>query len=147
MPMETIPDGIWIKRFLTYAHENGKPAAIEEALKPFDSRFEEEFYSAAKSLLEEGFVIRNQVPSCGFRIDFSITSQTTGRTLAVECDGPMHFVDEGETIQVQTDIDRQEVLEKAGWRFYRIRYSDWLSLRDNPEPIIAPIRQYLHEKG
>jgi very-short-patch-repair endonuclease len=147
MPMETIPDGIWIKRFLTYAHENGKPAAIEEALKPFDSRFEEEFYSVAKSLLGEGFVIRNQVPSCGFKIDFSITSQNTGRSLAVECDGPMHFVDEGETIQVQTDIDRQEVLEKAGWRFYRIRYSDWLSFRDNPEPIIAPIKEYLHAKN
>jgi len=147
MPLESIPDGIWIKRFLTYAHENGKPAAIEEDLKPFDSRFEEEFYAAAKSLLGEGFVIRNQVPSCGFKIDFSITSQTTGRTLAVECDGPMHFVDEGETIQVQSDIERQEVLEKAGWRFHRIRYSDWLLQRDNPESIIAPIRQALHKNN
>jgi len=147
MPMETIPDGIWIKRFLNYAHENGKPAAIEEALKPFDSRFEEEFYATAKSLLGEGYVIRNQVPSCGFRIDFSITSQATGRSLAIECDGPMHFVDEGETIQVQSDIERQEVLEKAGWQFYRIRYSDWLYSRENPEPIILPIRQYLSGKN
>jgi very-short-patch-repair endonuclease len=147
MPTESIPDGIWIKRFLTYAQENGKPSAIEEALKPFDSRFEEEFYAAAKSLLGEGFVIRNQVPSCGFKIDFSITCQTTGRTLAVECDGPMHFVDEGETIQVQSDMERQEVLEKAGWRFHRIRYSDWLKQRDNPELVIAPVKQALYRKG
>lgn len=143
MAKEQFPDGIWLKRYLSYAEEYGKPAAIEEKLKPFDSKFEEEFYAIAKSTLGNGFIIRNQVPSCGFKIDFTITSQATGRSLAIECDGPMHFQDEGETIYVESDIERQEVLEKAGWQFIRIRYSDWLEKSQAREDLLRPIQTAL----
>ena len=88
-------------------------------------------------------VIRNQVPSCGFKIDFTITSQATGKSLAIECDGPMHFQDEGETVYVDSDMERQEVLEKAGWQFYRIRYSDWLEKSEAREDLMRPIQAAL----
>ena len=143
MAQEQFPDGIWIKRYLAYAHEYGKPAAIEEKIKPFDSKFEEEFFAVARATLGSGFIIRNQVPSCGFKIDFTITSQATGKSLAIECDGPMHFQDEGETVYVDSDMERQEVLEKAGWHFYRIRYSDWLEKSEAREELMRPIQAAL----
>ena len=64
-------------------------------------------------------------------------------SLAIECDGPMHFQDEGETVYVDSDMERQEVLEKAGWQFYRIRYSDWLESREAREELLRPIQAAL----
>jgi hypothetical protein len=74
---------------------------------------------------------------------FTITSQATGKSLAIECDGPMYFQDEGETVYVDSDMERQEVLEKAGWQFYRIRYSDWLEKSEAREDLMRPIQAAL----
>jgi very-short-patch-repair endonuclease len=55
----------------------------------------------------------------------------------------MHFQDEGETLYVASDMERQDVLERAGWEFYRLRYSDWLVQRDKPQAIMNEIRNAL----
>ena len=55
----------------------------------------------------------------------------------------MHFQDEGETVYVDSDMERQEVLEKAGWQFYRIRYSDWLEKSEAREDLMRPIQAAL----
>ena len=39
--------------------------------------------------------------------------------------------------RVDSDMERQEVLEKAGWQFYRIRYSDWLERSEAREELHA----------
>jgi very-short-patch-repair endonuclease len=130
MPVEEIPDQIWIKKYLEHVDRYGEVVHQTEQLNPFESLFEEEFYQIIRSLLPEQYRIQNQVKSCGFRVDFVISNTKNGRRLAIECDGPTHFKDELDEelgIYIETDEERQRVLEAAGWNFYRLRYSDWLN--------------------
>ena len=77
------------------------------------------------------YTVQNQIKSCGFKIDFVISNPKNGKKVAIECDGPTHFrdeIDEEYGIYVDSDIERQCILEDAGYRgcFYRIKYSDWI---------------------
>ena len=130
MPIHEVPDKIWIKKYLEYAEKNGEISFGKEDLKPFDSYFEEDFYNHIKVFSAKGYKIQNQVESCGFRLDFVITNTNNGKRIVIECDGPTHFEDEFAEeagIYVESDEERQGVLEAAGWSFYRIKYSDWVS--------------------
>lgn len=129
MPIEQVPDRIWIKKYLEYARDNGEVAFYSTDLKPFDSYFEEEFYNLLRTSLKRGYKIQNQVESCGFKIDFVVSNTATGKRLAIECDGPCHFkdeIDEAYGIHIESDEERQRVLEAAQWRFCRVKYSDWI---------------------
>ncbi len=129
MPLSDVPERIWIKKYLEYAKENGEVAFDSLDLKPFDSYFEEDFYRTVKTELGKGYKIQNQIESCGFKIDFVISNTNTGKRIAIECDGPCHFkdeIDEAYGIHIESDEQRQRVLESAGWRFCRIKYADWI---------------------
>ena len=129
IPLQEMPDKIWLKKYLEYAQEHGEVAFHSAEIKPFDSHFEEEFYNLLRTELPKGYKIQNQVVSCGFKIDFVISNGKSGRRLAVECDGPTHFkdeIDEMYGIHIQSDEERQRTLEAAGWQFWRIKYSDWV---------------------
>lgn len=132
---ESWPDGIWIKKYLEYAEKNGTINFFSQEMKPFDSYFEEEvYYFLLNNFPTDEFIIQNQVESCGFKIDFVLTEIKTNKKIAIECDGPTHFESEESEIYVQSDIERQTVLESAGWTFYRIPYSRWLN---NPHEIFT----------
>lgn len=132
MPIDKYPEGIWIDKFLKHVEKHGEIDFFATELKPFDSYFEDEFYHIAhNSLQNPQYIIRNQVKSCGFRIDFVISNPRNGKKVAVECDGPMHFKDEIDQecgIYIESDEERQRILEDAGYRgcFCRIKYSDWI---------------------
>ncbi len=129
LPLSEVPEKIWIKKYLQYVSDFGDISHRLTDLNPFDSFFEEEFYAYAKTTLGATYRIQNQVKSCGFKIDFVISNARTGSQIAVECDGPTHFkdeIDEEYGIYVEDDEERQRVLEAAGWRFCRIKYSDWI---------------------
>lgn len=143
LPIEKIPNGIWIKKYLEYVRDNGEVSASKLALKKFDSYFEEEFYNLLKKKLGKGYTIQNQVESCGFKIDFVVTNLKNGNQLAIECDGPTHFkdnIDEAYGIYVESDIQRQQVLESAGWSFHRVGYSEWIEDEENKERIVSSIK-------
>jgi superfamily I DNA and/or RNA helicase/very-short-patch-repair endonuclease len=143
MPIEKIPNGIWIKKYLEYVDENGKIDFFSVELKPFDSEFEKVFYNfICSNLSKKVYRIQNQVRSCGFKIDFIITNVKTGKKIAVECDGPTHFQDEAAEeigIYIEDDEERQRVLEAAGWEFYRIKYSDWIDEKFDRNQILDEI--------
>jgi len=143
MPIEEIPNGVWIKKYLEYVKDSGKIEFFSVELKPFDSEFEEKFYKFISSNLpKKEYRVQNQVKSCGFEIDFVITNIKTGKKIAVECDGPTHFqneVDEELGIYVEDDEGRQQILEAAGWEFYRIKYSDWIDEKFNRNQVINDI--------
>ncbi len=144
MPIEKMPSGIWIKRYLEFVRENGRVSATDMKLKKFDSYFEEEFYSLLKKKLGKNYSIQNQVESCGFKLDFVVTNKTNGHQLAIECDGPTHFkdhIDESYGIYVENDIQRQRVLESAGWKFYRVGYSEWIENDDNKDKLVSAVKQ------
>ncbi|MBK6643731.1 MAG: hypothetical protein IPG39_22110 [Bacteroidetes bacterium] len=42
--------------------------------------------------------------------------------LAIECDG---FTFHSGIEKIKADINRQLILERAGWRFFRIQSTDW----------------------
>jgi len=129
MPPQEFPEKIWLKKYIDYVQDNGEVAFYSTDLKPFDSYFEEEFFNLIRANMKRGYKIQNQVESCGFKIDFVISNTKTGKRIAVECDGPCHFeneIDETYGIHIQSDEERQRVLEAAGWNFCRIKYADWI---------------------
>lgn len=134
MNTSEIPDNIWLKKYLQYVENHGEIDFYTKELKAFDSYFEKEFYNIAKTNLKKHYLIQNQVTSCGFRIDFVISNPKTGKRIAIECDGPTHFaneIDEEYGVYIESDEERQNVLESAGWKFYRIKYSDWIKQNVN----------------
>ncbi|PIP56730.1 hypothetical protein COX05_01535 [candidate division WWE3 bacterium CG22_combo_CG10-13_8_21_14_all_39_12] len=121
------PDGIWIKRYLEYVEKHGRVNRQTKSEQQFDSKFEENVYDFLFSKLDPTeYTLTTQVESCGFKIDLVIRSIESGKKLAIECDGPTHFVSGDGQVRVANDYERQSVLEIAGWRFYRIIYSEWL---------------------
>lgn len=139
------PDKIWLKRYLQYAKDHGEIKTYAK-LSPFDSKFEEDFYNLAKTILGKEYRIQNQVESCGFKIDFVITHVTTGKRLAIECDGPTHFsdeIDESYGMYTDSDCERQDILQSAGWKFYRILYTDWINTSKDKKEFIEDIKKVL----
>lgn len=145
MPIKEWPEGIWIRRYLEYVEENGEVNFYDQNIKKFDSFFEEEFYHFIRNRLGKKFIIQNQVESCGFKVDFVINNPGKGIKLAIECDGPTHFEDEGTDVYVTSDLERQAILERAGWTFYRILYSDWISEEYDREMILEDINNYFEQ--
>ena len=113
-----------------------------KSAQQFDSGFEENIYSfLAKELDPNDYTIETQTESLGFRID--ITVSHNGKKLAIECDGPTHFEGGDGQVYIQSDWERQGVLEAAGWNFYRISYFDWISDQPGEEKaLIDYIKEY-----
>jgi len=88
-----------------------------------------------------------QVESCGFKIDQVITNTKNGKKLAIECDGPTHFDDGDGQVRVESDYERQYVLETAHWVFHRISYIDWQQNRKSAEEeLLAAIDERFSSK-
>ncbi|WP_432501825.1 AAA domain-containing protein [Kineococcus arenarius] len=88
----------------------------------FDSLFEQRVYLAIR---ERGYQVTPQWEVNGRRIDLVVTG-AKGR-LAVECDGEAwHSSPE----QVASDVYREQELKRAGWRFWRVRDSEFNWDRD-----------------
>lgn len=133
---EQWPDGIWIKRYLEYVDDFGRGSrllqdGVDET--KFDSNFERDFYLLLKPYLDENYILQNQVESCGYKLDFALLHRNSSKRLAIECDGPTHFEQESDDTYVQSDWERQSVLEAAKWEFYRVPYSRWDQLEERQQ--------------
>ncbi|MFH1114024.1 MAG: AAA domain-containing protein [Pseudomonadota bacterium] len=85
------------------------------APQPFDSWFEVDVYLRIK---DSGFrSVRPQFEVAGYFIDLVVEGLES--RLAVECDGDAFHGPE----QYAKDMSRQRLLERCGWRFWRIRGS------------------------
>ena len=149
LPIENFPDGIWLKKYLVYARDEGSVNHLGDESCHFDSNFEREVHALLSQKLPKHFLIRTQIKSCGFKIDQVVYNTNTGEKLAIECDGPTHFkdeLDEESGIYVESDIERQATLESAGWRFLRILYSDWINLKYERGTIANSIIERLESK-
>jgi REase_MTES_1575 len=82
-----------------------------------------------------------QWPSRGKFIDLVVTDGD-GRRLAIEADGEQHHEMQGGAL-IPEDIERQALLEEAGWVFHRIRHSDF---KANPEGEIERLVAHLREQ-
>lgn len=119
--------------------------------EPFDSWFE---CDIAKALVENGYSyiqpqykvkeaelfynhkIGKQV-YINFKIDLVV--HNNGKMIAIECDGnPFHTLPE----DVAYDIERQEFLERVGWKVYRVLYS---AFKRNPQDEIQKIIAFIEK--
>lgn len=96
--------------------EARKPRQIGTQPDPYESWFEVE---VALELLRRKFRVRPQVDVAGYRIDLVV--EGLDARLAVECDGDVWHGPE----QYEHDMARQRQLERAGWKFVRVRESDF----------------------
>ena len=88
--------------------------------EPYESWFE---VDVALELLRRKYRLRPQVEVADYRIDLVI--EGLNNRLAIECDGDRWHGPE----RYDYDIARQRQLERAGWRFVRIRESEFYADR------------------
>lgn len=55
-----------------------------------------------------------------YTIDFGIIIK--GKKLAIECDG---YMQNAGLEKIKEDIKRQQILERAGWQFFRVQSTEW----------------------
>jgi very-short-patch-repair endonuclease len=102
------------RRFLEYAaNSRAYVENLNRAIDAAESPFERE---VIRRLLAKGYRLYPQFQVGAYRIDI-VVEGAAGKRLAVECDGDRwHGLD-----KTQGDLERQNLLERLGWRFHRIR--------------------------
>jgi very-short-patch-repair endonuclease len=105
--------------------------------RDLESRCESDFERRVlRMLLDRGYVVTPQHAVGNLRIDLVVRG--ADRKLAIECDGDkFHGPD-----QWEADVRRQTILERLGWRFWRVRGSAFY--RD-PDAALASLWPLLDE--
>ena len=107
--------------------------AVEAAA---ESPFEE---VVGKSLVAAGYHLVQQWEVGAYRID--MVAIYKGNRVAIECDGEQYHSGEE---KVREDMERQTILERLGWRFIRIRGSEYYRY---PEKAMKRVIQDLNDYG
>jgi len=125
-------------RFLQYCQNPFRvQQEIDNVKDLFESQFEEDVY---RIICAHGYRVIPQVKvgSVGKRIDMVIEGMRS--RLAIECDGDKwHGIDKWEE-----DMERQRILERVGWTFWRVRGS---SFYRNTEKAMSSLWSNLNEMG
>lgn len=100
-----------------WAREASRAVDVDRVQSASDSPFELE---VATALLKRGFKVEQQYEVGAYRIDMVLSSR--GRKAALECDGERYHSTDA---QIRDDMERQTVLERNGWRFIRLRGSEY----------------------
>lgn len=115
------------------------PKRVQQEIKNvghlFESTFEKDVY---QMITARGYRVSPQVQvgNIGKRIDLVIEGMRN--RLAVECDGDQW----NGRIRWEADMERQRILERVGWEFWRVRGSEFY--RD-PEKALQPLWKRLDE--
>lgn len=114
------------------------PANFKEVLKNFQTKVESQLEIAvAKELKNQGYDIVQDWKVGSYRID--MVAIYGSKKIAIECDGDLY--NNGKEL-IKDDMERQAVLERLGWRFIRVRGSEYYS---NPEETIKRVIRELSE--
>lgn len=108
------------------------PSALMRSLQDAEQRTESEFEKQVLLLLEAaGYQVITQWQVGAYRIDMVVIGGNNNR-LAIECDGDRWHPIE----KIPEDMARQAILERLGWRFVRLRGSEFFR---NPETSMQSI--------
>ena len=133
-----------LREYLDYA-ENGEIALLRTVnVNPFES-FDSDFESeVCEFLRENGYSVDTQVGCSSFKIDLALKRpDSSDYVLAIECDGATYH-----SSKTARDRDRlrQDILERMGWRFYRIWSTDWFrNKRVEKERLLAAVNEALSD--
>ncbi len=146
-------DQIWVVNSLDAANDL-KPGDIRKILIDYSinphsaeiehSKIEEQAESpfeaeVAKNLVDRGYHIVQQWKVGAYRLD--MVAVCGKNTVAIECDGERWH--NGES-KIREDMERQTILERIGWRFIRIRGSEYYR---NSEKTMARVISELSKFG
>ena len=125
------------KDLLEYA-ENPKAylQLAAEVEKKSESPFE---LAVGKTLVAAGYHLVQQWEVGAYRID--MVAIYNGERVAIECDGDQYHSGEE---KIREDMERQTILERLGWRFIRIRGSEYYQ---NPKKTIERVIRELNNYG
>ena len=127
-----------LRRDLLEYAENPKAYSTraEEVTALAESPFEE---AVGKGLVAAGYNIKQQWEVGAYRID--MIAVCNKKSIAIECDGEKFHSGEDKIMQ---DMERQTILERLGWRFIRIRGSEYYR---NPEATLKRVMDELTDYG
>jgi len=148
-------------KILTFFYDGVKPIAAlqiddynieryrHNVPEPFDSWFE---YDITKALIKNGYsyiqpqykvkedeIFFNPRTEKESRVHFKLdlVVHNNGKMIAIECDGdPFHSLPE----DVAYDVERQEFLERVGWKVHRVLYS---AFKRSPQEEIQKIIDFV----
>lgn len=108
----------------------------QEYEKLFESPFEKDIYNC---LVSKNYKLIPQFKIGKYRLDFVLLNDNNQK-IAIECDGDKyHGIDE-----LEHDLERQSVLERCGWKFIRIRASEfYYDKEESINNILNQIEHYL----
>ncbi|NLV16308.1 MAG: AAA family ATPase [Syntrophomonadaceae bacterium] len=116
------------------------PKALElkhtEIEEKADSPFE---VAVAQTLVDRGYHLVQQWKVGAYRLD--MVAVCGKKTVAIECDGERYHSGEA---KIREDMERQTILERLGWRFIRIRGSEYFR---NPEKTMERVIDELSAFG
>ncbi len=116
------------------------PTAFCEQAKEIEAKADSPFeVSVAKSLVQNGYHIVQQWKVGAYSID--MVALFGDKKIAIECDGELYHSGEE---KIREDMERQAILERLGWRFIRIRGSEYYR---NPELTIKRVISELDDYG
>ena len=135
-PARDLQEGDLRRRLIEHVRDpNGMRRVLEASLVRAESPFEKEVLTR---LIQRGFRVTPQVEAGRYRIDMVISDDQN--QVALECDGDRFHPPE----QIPADLARQAVLERAGWRFIRLRGTRFY--RD-PDGSMEWVFEELHRLG
>ncbi len=116
------------------------PSAVEYKHSEIERKAESPFeIGVATALSDRGYHLVQQWPVGAYRLD--MVAVYGKKTVAIECDGERFHSGEA---KVREDMERQTILERLGWRFIRIRGSEYFR---NPEKTIERVVDELSSYG
>ncbi len=124
------------RRLILHARDHqANNDARQQEIQKIESEFEEQVFDR---LVNAGYKVTTQWPVGTYRIDMVVEGHN--KRLAVECDGDRWHPQE----KLAEDMARQAILERLGWRFVRIRGSQFFR---NPEQAMEPVFAKLRSLG
>ena len=106
------------------------------AAEPFDLPDPEFTGQVLRALRKRGYRVEAGHDAGAWRLDMVVRAR--GRAAAIECDGS------GREDAIRRDMERQTVLERAGWKFVRVRSADWFR---RPEKTLERVCEALAALG
>lgn len=116
-----------------YAQDENR---VDDLRKLCESPFEHEVYD---ELIQHGYRVVPQVKVGSYRIDMVVEGHNDLR-LAVECDGDRYHGPD----KWADDMQRQRILERAGWVFWRCFASSFVRRRSE---MVSDLLRTLNERG
>jgi very-short-patch-repair endonuclease len=113
----------WFYNHKTEERKAGLQRVREEVERGRASEFE---YSVAEIIINNGYKVIPQYEVAGYRIDLVVQGEKA--KLAIECDGDQYH---NRIDKWQEDIERQQILERSGWTFWRITGSAFYKHKEN----------------